>query len=253
MSSNPRFKDFKLYGYWRSSSSWRVRTKLTASNITYKTISKHLVKGEQKEGEYAANVNGMKQVPSLQFFDTKKNSTVTLTQSLAIIKFLASAYPGTLEPSDPVDVGFVEMISEIINSGIQPLQNFSTCKEITQGSNDAMNGREWGAGKIKVGLDEIERLVAARYEGGEAASNSDFCTGPGTSPTVADACLVPQLYNARRFNVNVEDYTTLMRVEKACKEHEWFKASHPDMQPDAVVGAPAAAAAEPTAKKQKTN
>ncbi|GMH88394.1 hypothetical protein TrVE_jg7376 [Triparma verrucosa] len=193
----------------------------------------------------------MRQVPSLQFYDEHKKETVTLTQSLAIIKFLNRAYPGTLEPSDPVDVGFVEMIAEIINSGIQPLQNFSTCKEITQGSKEAMNGREWGAGKIKVGLDELERLVSARYAGGEAESNSDFCTGPGTPPTVADVCLVPQLYNARRFNVKVEDYPTLLRVEKACREHEWFKASHPDMQPDAVVAAPAPAAAEPVTKKQK--
>ena len=80
-------------------------------------------------------------------------------KSLAIIKFIQSAYPGTMSPSDPVDVGYVEMIAEIINSGIQPLQNFSTGKEITEGSGGTMNGREWGGEKIKIGLDEVRSCV----------------------------------------------------------------------------------------------
>ena len=243
------YSNFSLSTYWRSSSSWRVRTALAAKGITYDSIPVHLVKGEQKSEENM-KVNHMAQVPTLHF--THKGKQVSLSQSLAIIDFLESAFPdveGSLYPKDALDKANALEIAEIINSGTQPLQNFGVMKKITAELGDkaaeagiTMTGRTWAKDFIIVGLTAVERVVSRLNEGNSA---DEFYAVGGDHPTVADACIVPQLYNGRRFEVDLETVCpTLLKVEKMCQKNEWFIQSHPDAQVDAVV-------AEPAAKKAK--
>jgi maleylacetoacetate isomerase len=159
----------------------------------------------------------------------------TLTQSLAIINFLEAAYPSEDGPLDPLDQAFESQVSEIINSGIQPLQNFSTMAYLTKESEGKIDGKAFGKMAIAKGLKEIENLVAARYNG-DASTENCYVLGPSTRATTADYCLVPQLYNARRFEIDVEnEYPVLARIGRWCEAQREFVESAPDKQPDAQV------------------
>lgn len=240
------FSDFSLSTYWRSSSSWRVRTALAAKGITYKSLPVHLVKGEQQMDENTQH-NFMGQVPTLHFTHATRGK-ISITQSLAIIDFLETAYPnteGSLYPSDPVDKANALQIAEVINSGTQPLQNFGVIKKLNKELADVdgvtMTGRSFGKDFIIVGLTAVEKLVTQL----NTSDGAEFYAIGGDSPTVADACILPQLYNARRFEVDVEKVCpNLLKVEALCKRHAWFLQSHPDAAVDAVI-------AEPPAKKAK--
>jgi len=216
-----RTKVLRLYSYWRSSASWRVRIALHWKGIRFEYAPVHLVQGEQRSAAHHAR-NPMEQVPALEveFEGTRR----TIAQSLAILEFLEECFPEPpLLPRDPFLRARVRELAEVVNSGIQPHQNVTPLKRI-----DALQD---GAGKAyarhfnEVGLAALEeriRETAGRFSVGD-------------QPTFADCCLVPQLYSARRFEVpDLEArFPTLLRIEAACNELPAFQLAHPDRQPDA--------------------
>ena len=209
----------KLYNYWRSSASWRVRIALNYKGLSYEYAPIHIVDHQQDAPEYKAK-NPMAQVPTLELSYGER--TIRLGQSLAIIEFLDEQHPmPRLFPSDPFLRARCRQLAEIVNAGIQPFQNLPALAYVRDelGGDDRAFAKRWNAR----GLEALEKLVP------ETAST--FCIGD--QPSVADLCLVPQIYSARRFEVDLASFPTLLRIEAACNEHPAFIAAHPDRQPDA--------------------
>ncbi len=211
----------KLYGYWRSSSAWRVRIGLGLKGIDYVNEPVHLVAdgGRQHSASHLAR-NPMAQVPVLEV--EHDGTTVYLSQSLAILTYLDAVQPAPpLVPSEPLARARAWQYAEVINAGIQPLQNLAVLKRI-----EALGGDRgaWGRRVIDRGLVAIEQQLSGR---------TAFLVGD--HPTVADLCLVPQLYNARRFGLDLESYPALLAIEARCQALPAFEAAHPDRQPDAVL------------------
>lgn len=132
IETSGRYKDFKLYGSWKSSSAWRVRIALEAKGIIYENIPIDFINHENKSDEHAKR-NPMCQVPVLEFTDTVMNKCVSLSQSIAIIEFLEESIisGAKLLPADPIDRAIARQASEIINAGTQPLQNLSMLKKVS--------------------------------------------------------------------------------------------------------------------------
>jgi maleylpyruvate isomerase len=211
----------KLYGYWRSSATWRVRIGLNLKGLAYDYQPVHLVKdgGEQKTDTHRAR-NPLGQVPVLEVEADGK--VVHLSQSLAILQWLDEVYPTpAILPADAIGRARARQLSEVVNAWIQPLQNLDTLARV-----EALGGDRavWARAAIADGLGALEATVRD--------TAGTFLVGD--SPTLADICLVPQLYNARRFGVDVTPFPTLLRVEKACEALPAFQAAHPDVQPDAT-------------------
>jgi maleylpyruvate isomerase len=213
----------RLYGYWRSTSSWRVRIGLELKGVSYQVVPVHLLEdgGRQHAPEYLAR-NPMAQVPTLEW--TELDGTPRrLTQSLAILAYLDDRHPEPrILPVQPFDRARVWELAEMVNAGIQPLQNLAVLQRIDEVAGD-LGRKGWAAPHIVRGLTALETKTA------EVAGTYAF----GDTTTVADACLVPQLYAARRFGVDLDAFPTLTRVEEACAAHPAFQAAHPDRQPDA--------------------
>lgn len=213
----------KLYSYWRSSSSYRVRIVLAIHGIDYEYIPVNLLKSEQLEDSYANSTNSMKQVPAL--VDNGK----TITQSLVIIRYIEEVLAKKLNfsPIGGNRYNFLKKsfeadeIAEVINSGIQPVQNFAVLKQIANLGGDKA---EWGRNTIRNGFVQIEKLV--KKSGGR------FCVGNEIS--VADVCLVPQVYNAKRFGVDMSEFPVIAKIEKNLTDLDCFKKAHPDNMVDAV-------------------
>jgi fumarylacetoacetase len=226
-----RYTDLKLYGYWRSSSTWRVRVALSAKGLSYVTIPIDITKGEHKTVEFLY-MNPLGQVPVLECMDSVTGRRVTLTQSVAIIEFLDKAFPDSrqLFPVDHFDrVTALEMV-EAVNAGIQPLQNVFFLRPFEVKSGGTILSEEEAKRANEYGLLALETLVKKRLD----SYKGSFCMGT-FSPTVADACMVPQMYNARRFGVDVDRICPkLVEIECLCLKHPWFVASHPQVQPDAI-------------------
>lgn len=216
-------KDLTLHGYWRSSASWRVRIALHYKNLAYATIPVHLVNqgGEQYAAAYAA-LNPMQQLPLLSFSDDR-GGVVRIAQSLAIIEFLDEIAPlPALLPADPIERAKVRELAEIVNSGIQPLQNIGVLRRL-KSEFGVEDNNPWCAHWIDKGLRAFQ--AAAQHTHGRFAM--------GDAPTMADVCLIPQLYNARRFNVPLDDLKLLTDIEAACAALPAFQAARPEVQPDA--------------------
>ena len=211
----------KLYGYWRSSSTWRVRIALAWKGVphTYQPI--HLVReGGQQHFAGFQSVNPVEQVPVLEF--THSGKSHRLSQSFAIIDYLEASYPRPpLYPLDAYDAARARELAELVNSGIQPLQNLSVLNRIR----DELKGdaQAWARHFIGRGLAALETL--------SREDAADFLIGE--EPSVADVYLVPQLYNARRFGVDLTPFPTLLHAEASCLQLSAFVDSHPDRQPDA--------------------
>jgi len=228
------FGDFTLHSYWRSSCSWRVRIALAHHGIQYGTNPVHLLKGggEQLQEAYKSGLNQLAQVPSLSFTDAT-GTVHTVTQSLAIISFLdaicseGGSGASPLVPGPALARARALQMAEVINSGIQPLQNLATMKAIKAatlvGTDEDVDGRGFATAAIQRGLVACERLAIASP--GRFAVSDEV--------TVADVCLVPQLYNARRFKVDLSAFPRLIAAEAACKALSSFEAATPDRQPDA--------------------
>ncbi|HEX8536372.1 MAG TPA: maleylacetoacetate isomerase [Cystobacter sp.] len=212
----------KLHGYWRSSASWRVRIALNLKGLAYEYVPVHLVKdGGQQHSEAYRTLNPLRTVPTLEF--TEGGRVHHLSQSLAILEYLEERHPSpALLPADPLLRARVRMLSEVVNSGIQPLQNLMVLQRIK--SEWKGDDKAWAAHWIDRGLGAFHAMAqqtAGRY-----------CVGDSVS--FADVCLVPQLYSARRFGVDLQPYGLLTRVEAACASLPAFQAAHADRQPDAV-------------------
>jgi maleylpyruvate isomerase len=210
---------FRLYGYWRSSSSWRVRIGFALKGIAYEYAAVNLLGLEQFRDEHRAR-NPMAQVPVLEV--TEEGRTLRLVQSMAILEWLDERFPDPpLLPPDLDGRARVRALAEIVNSGIQPFQNafvLRTLKEKLPGYE-----KDWARTWLSRGLEALE--VAVRNGAGR------FCHGD--APGLADCYLVPQLYSARRFGVDLGPYPTLRRIEEACAALAPFQAAHPERQPDA--------------------
>ncbi len=210
----------KLYNYWRSSSSWRVRIGLAYKKIPYEYVPVHLVRngGEQYQPAHKAR-NPMSQVPVLEIMQGGKPRY--LTQSLAILEYLEETVPSPpLLPKDPFLRAEARRQAEVVNSGTQPFQGLIVGKRI-----EALGGdkNEWLHYWVGEGLKALETFT----------STSSGKYSIGDQVTIADCYLIPQLYSARRFNIDLNPFSTLLKVEKACNELPAFQESHPSRQPDA--------------------
>jgi len=225
-----------LYSYWRSSCSYRVRIALQLKKIPFAIHATHLLKegGQQNSKEYEA-INPMKSVPALIVtLPTSPLQTVTLTQSPAILEYLEEAFPDRqrLLPIDILLRHRVRELCSIIVCDIQPVQNLKVLKhavsllpsDSTQAVKDSTRN-EWAQRYIMSGLHALESLMT-RYAGKYSV---------GDEITLADVALVPQIYNANRFKVDLSVYPTISRVYNNCSELEAFKLAHPSVQPDAEV------------------
>uniref|UniRef100_A0A6B2F281 Maleylacetoacetate isomerase n=1 Tax=Bothriechis nigroviridis TaxID=88079 RepID=A0A6B2F281_BOTNI len=201
-----------LYTYFRSSCSWRVRIALALKGIAYEQASINLIKdgGQQMTSDFQA-VNPMQQVPAI------KIDGIILSQSLAIIEYLEDTRPlPRLLPQDPKKRAMVRMISNHVASGIQPLQNLAVLQQMGEKKQD------WAQRIISQGFKALEQILQ------ETAG--DYCVGDEV--TMADLCLVPQVYNAERFKMDLTPYPTISRINRALLELEAFQSSHPSRQPD---------------------
>ena len=213
-------KDVKLQSYWRSTCSWRVRIALAFFRVTYEYVSINLLEGDQ------VNVSPMHQVPRLDWLDGS-GARQHLTQSLPIIELLNETYGlgMSLLPIDPMARARAREMAEIINSGIQPLHNLSHMREIqSDHPRNVIDSRAIAKKAIEKGLHAVEALAAKN-------NDSHYCVASHTS--VADLCLIPQLYNARRFDVDLTPFKRLCAIEAHVSGLPYFKVAHPDAQPDA--------------------
>ncbi|HET9988954.1 MAG TPA: maleylacetoacetate isomerase [Kofleriaceae bacterium] len=209
-----------LHNYWRSSASHRVRIALHYKQLPFEYVVINIVKREQFADAYREK-NPMSQVPTLQI--TEEDGTVhTLTQSLPIMEFLEERFPAIpLFSKDPYKRAAARGLAELINSGIQPLQNLTVTNAIkTLGADVTV----WTKGFIETGL--------AAFAAAAAETAGTFCVGDEVS--IADCCLVPQLASARRFGADVARHERLLRIEERCLALPGFKNAAPDQQPDAV-------------------
>ena len=211
----------KLYTFFRGSSPFRVRIALNLKGLAYEQAFVHLAKGEQRKPEYAA-VNPQSLVPALVLDDGQ-----VLTQSLAIIEYLDEVHPQPrLIPSDALGRARVRSLSLIVACEIHPLNNARTLvylrKQMKQ-SEDEVN--EWYRHWVADGLAKLEGSLA-RFPG-----TGRFCHGD--APTMADCCLVPQVFNAKRYACDTAPYPTVMRIFGECMKLEAFERAQPSKQPDA--------------------
>ena len=212
----------RLFNYWRSSASYRVRIALAFKSLPYEYVIVHLVKGQQKEGTHHAR-NPLDQIPTLELEIGGK--TRMIAQSIAILELLEELHPTpALLPKDPYLRCRARELAELVNAGIQPHQNLSTIQR--------MDALEKGAGRKSAILYNEIGLTAFEERVKETAGKFSI----GDSPTFADLCLVPQMYSARRFEIDVATrFPTLDRIDRALNELPAFQAAHPDKQPDAEV------------------
>jgi maleylpyruvate isomerase len=210
----------RLFSYWRSSCSWRVRIGLALKGLAYESRAVNLLAGEQHEEAHLAR-SPLGQVPVLEVEEDGR--TLRLVQSMAILEWLEERFAEPpLLPADLAGRARVRALAEHVNAGIQPLQNAIVLKLLREKAPGW--DRAWARLHIGRGLAALERAVS---DGGAGR----FCHGD--APGLADCYLVPQLYNARRFDVDLAPCPTLRRIEEACAALAPFQAAAPERQPDA--------------------
>ncbi|TXG88749.1 MAG: maleylacetoacetate isomerase [Rhodocyclaceae bacterium] len=215
----------KLYTYFRSSAAYRVRIALNLKNLEYEAIPVHLVKdGGQHLKEDYRRVNPAGAVPALA------DRELSLSQSLAIIEYLDEAYPyPPLLPADPAARARVRAIALDIACEIHPINNLRVLKYLTgQLGLTEEQKNAWYRHWVEVGLASVEARLTT---GPNAAMTGKFCHGD--HPTLADCCLVPQVFNARRFGCRLDHVPTVVRIDAECRTLPAFVAAAPENQPDA--------------------
>lgn len=216
----------KLFGYFRSSASYRVRIALNLKGLDVEHVPVHLVRhgGEQLSEDFRA-LNPEALVPALQ--DNDEGHEIVLSQSLAIIEYLDEKYPApALLPGGAADRAHVRSLALSVACEIHPLNNLRVLKYLsaTLGLSDEQKN-SWYQHWCGTGLAALEQKLASDRRTG------DFCFGD--TPTLADCCLVPQIFNAQRFNCDLSGMPTLMRINQRCLEIEAFTKAMPMHQPDA--------------------
>lgn len=212
-----------LYTYWRSSAAYRVRIGLELKALAWEARPVHLVRdGGQQHGAGYAALNPQQLVPTLQ------HEGHVLTQSLAILEYLDETFPQVpLLPADAVGRARVRALAQLVACDIHPINNLRVMQYLEQHLQVTADARtQWTLHWMAEGFAAMEAMLAA------SADTGTFCHGD--RPGLADACLVPQVYNARRFGLDLSPYPTLQRIEAACQEREAFVLAHPDNQPDAA-------------------
>lgn len=212
-----------LYSYWRSSASYRVRIALNLKGLDYAITPVHLVRdgGEQHRDDYR-ELNPQQLVPVLV------DGGNVIRESLAIIEYLDEAYPETprLLPRSALACARVRALAQMVACDIHPLGNLRVLQYLVRdlGASDEQK-LAWSRHWIEVGFEAIEKLLARRERPGA------FCEGD--TATIADCCLVPQVYNARRFGVAMERYPVITRIDAVCTGMEAFRLAAPEAQADA--------------------
>lgn len=212
-----------LYGYFRSSASYRVRIALNLKGQAYDTVPVHLLNqgGEQFQPAFTG-LNPHSLVPVLAHEGSH------LTQSLAMLEYLEERFPTpSLLPGDAAQRARIRELSLAIACEIHPLNNLRVLRYLKhQLGVDEEKKNAWIQHWIKLGFAALEKQLNADTGRGH------FCVGH--MPTMADCCLVPQIFNARRFEVDMAPYPTLCAIEDACNALPAFQAAHPSQQPDAA-------------------
>jgi len=209
----------KLYSYFRSSAAYRVRVALNLKGIAYETVPIHLTRdgGRQNSAEFRA-INPQMRVPVLVLYSGER-----LVQSLAIVDYLDHAFPAPpMLPTEVVARAKALSIAEIIACDIHPINNLVTLNYLRgRLGHDQAAVDAWYAHWIVTGFEAIEAMIRP---------------GPyafGAEPSVADLCIVPQVYNARRYKVSLDRFPKIVGVDAACLKLEAFDRARPENQPDA--------------------
>jgi len=209
-----------LYDYFRSSASYRVRIALNLKGVSYQAQPINLLQGEEREASYLS-VNPQGVVPTLELDDGSK-----LYQSLAICEYLEECHPEPpLLPDDAAGRARVRALAQVVACEIHPLNNLGVLQYLTGTLNVGEEAKlSWYRHWIAKGLSAIEAQLNHPQTG-------RFCHGD--TPTLADVYLVPQLFNARRFECDLAAFLNILRVSEACETLAAFQRAHPSQQPDA--------------------
>lgn len=215
----------KLYNYWRSSASYRVRIALHLKKIPFEYVPVNLLKGAHKDEEFLSK-NPMGYVPSLEINGEFFAESIALLELLDAL-FPAPEYP-SLYPSDPKKRAHVQAIVHMIASGMQPLHNLNVLDKLSQ---DQSVRKEWAQHFITRGLTALERALTQHK--GEAHATGPYAFGETFS--AADACILPQIYGARRYEVDLSPFPRLCAINEAGMKLEAVQKSIPEHQIDAVL------------------
>jgi maleylacetoacetate isomerase len=210
----------KLYGYFRSSAAFRVRIALNLKKLNYESAFIHLRRGDQRQPRFL-DINPQGLVPALEVDDT------LLIQSLPIIEYLDETYPEPpLLPSDAKGRARVRALAAMVACDIHPINNLRVLRYLLRPlGQDEAAVETWYNHWIAEGFGALERLLA---EGGRTGR---FCHGD--TPGLADIVLVPQVFNANRYqSLDLTPYPTIVRIYQTCLGIDAFAAAHPDRQPD---------------------
>lgn len=213
-----------LYSYFRSSAAYRVRIGLNLKGLDYQIKPVHLLKdgGQQHQPDYV-QVNPVQLLPALD------DDGLIITQSLAILEYLDERYPELpLLPKASAERAWARSVAQTVACDIHPLNNLRVLqylKNELHAEEDARN--EWYRHWVSVGLQGLEALVQRH---GKKAQSFIF----GDIPGIAEICLVPQLFNARRFEIDLTAFPRLLAIEEKCLELSAFQKAAPDRQPDAA-------------------
>ena len=212
----------QLYSYWRSSAAYRVRIGLNLKGLAYETLPVHLLRGGgEQHGESFRRTNPQRLVPVL------KHGDQLIRQSLAVLEYLDEAFSGyPLLPQAAHERQRVRSIALAIACDIHPLNNLRVLQYFERSWGVPQPGRDgWVRHWIEEGFAALEAMLA------DDPSTGRYCFGD--TPGLADCCLVPQVYNARRFHIDLAAYPTLLRIDEACQALPAFEAARPERQPDA--------------------
>jgi maleylacetoacetate isomerase len=206
-----------LHSYWRATAPYRVRIGLHLKGLEYHYSAVDLRAGEQAQPPYRA-LNAQALTPTLEV------DGVVLTQSLAILEWLEETHPEpALLPKDPLDRAVVRAMADIVACDIHPLNNLRIARALLAMKVSDEDRQSWVARWITDGFNALEPMVA-RHGAGFAF---------GAAPSIADCCLIPQVYSAERYEVDLTAYPAIRAVADHALHHPAFAEAHPDKQPDA--------------------
>jgi maleylacetoacetate isomerase len=210
----------KLYTYFRSSAAFRVRIALNLKRLAYEPVFVHLAKGEHRQPQYA-EVNPQALLPTLELDDGTR-----LTQSLAIIEWLDEKHPvPALLPKDALEQARVRSLAYLVACEIHPLNNLRVLQHLKRALGQSQEQIDhWYRHWIADGLAKLEAELARPGTG-------KFCHGD--APSMADCCLVPQIFNAKRYKSELTPYPVTLRIFENCMKLEAFDRAQPAKQPDA--------------------